>query len=386
MRSSIFLYLLLAAVFSLLCAPIAHAQLPASANALDAHGLRSGSWTELFDSTWCEVPDILAARYYRVISYRAGVPVGMTNVYFLRSGTLQWTGHLISVAPDVADGAVATYYENGAVLSFGWREHGLLEGPWRFQDSEGNVIGQGIYRAGLREGPWMIQTEEQVAVGSYVHAVRQGPWRFFKETSTINCDYRDGLVQGVAITNFTDGSCFTIPYLDGVANGMGQRYDANGMVTALGVMRDEVRLGTWEFRSDSGVLIGVEQYGDGKGEGSSFSWNPDASLHGIGGMRDGVMSGKWTFWYSNGELSAEGMYLEGEREGLWQAWYDNGRIRSRGSYTSGRRIGLWTDWQIDGSHLESSYERGELLGPPLSFDSNGKTMHAIAAAAETDRP
>ena len=353
MRASIRVRLIFSVVLLALASAV-RAQAPNAPNAIDTQGLRVGRWTEYFDSLHTEVADRMAARYYRVITYLAGIPIGMTTDYYLSNGAVRWTGQLRSVRPDVAIGAVATFYENGVESSFGWMENGLLEGPWTFQDEEGAIIAEGNYATGLREGAWMVQSEAQVAGGKYVHGVRQGPWSFFEETSVIRCDYLDGRFQGLAVTRYTDSTCFMIPYADGVATGIGEQYARNGARLAFGMSHNGTRLGTWEYRNDAGALIGIEDHGDGTGEGSAFSWNPDGSLSAIGGMRAGRMSGRWTYVYPNGMMSAAGAYVDGTPEGIWQTWYENGGLRSRGAYRDGDRVGEWMEWREDGVRMEGS--------------------------------
>jgi antitoxin component YwqK of YwqJK toxin-antitoxin module len=328
------------------------AQVPTAPNAHDAQGFRTGTWTEFYDSLHSEVADRVAAHSYRVITYLAGTPVGMTTEYYLRNGAVRWTGLLRSVHPDVADGAVASFYENGTPSSSGWVEHGLLEGPWKFQNEEGAIVAEGGYVTGVQEGPWMLRTETQIAGGSFVHGVRQGPWSFFAETSVLRCDYRDGRLHGIAVTRYTDSTCFMIPYVDGIATGISEQYATNGARIAIGMSHNGTRIGTWEYRTDAGVLLGVENHGDGEGEGFSISWNPDGSLVAIGGMRNGRMSGVWTFVYPNGKMSAAGSYVDGITDGLWQTWYENGNLRSSGIYRDGTRSGEWMEWREDGVRIE----------------------------------
>jgi antitoxin component YwqK of YwqJK toxin-antitoxin module len=384
MRAILFHPFLLSAVL-LSAAPSSHAQPVASPNALDSNGCRQGRWTVLFDSAWCEVPDLMTARFFRVVTYRAGSPVGMTRDYYLPGGALQWIGRLHSENPDRSDGCVVYFHENGRVSSEGWKEDGRLEGPWTFYNEDGGITDIGSFVHGVREGLWAEATEGCIAVGAYVHGLRQGPWRFDLEKQRTECDLRDGVAQGVAITRYDDGSCVEKRYVDGRIEGETERFAANGMRVARGGLRGDTRVGLWEFFSDSGALLCAEWYGSGSGSGSSISWNADGSLLALGGLLDGLMSGPWLFLHSNGMRSSEGAYASGEPEGFWRAWNENGRIRSEGTYRKGKRVGAWTDWKSDGARHERVYNDESVIVSDIAFDAHGNAKAGdVRTAASAD--
>src|SRR5688572_14848026 len=91
-----------------------NAQFPNSPNQLDENGKRTGHWTILYNSFKKEVKTPNTVVYYRLIRYEAGLPVGKVRD-FNRTGQKRWDGYLVSVNPDVPDGEVNFYFENGQI-------------------------------------------------------------------------------------------------------------------------------------------------------------------------------------------------------------------------------------------------------------------------------
>lgn len=64
---------------------------PQNSNKVDKNNLRQGNWTILYDEHWNTVKDTNKATYYRLLSYKDGVTIGIVKDYYL-SGIIQWKG------------------------------------------------------------------------------------------------------------------------------------------------------------------------------------------------------------------------------------------------------------------------------------------------------
>ncbi len=103
------------------------AQIPQSPNNRNAEGLRDGHWTLLFDEQWRAVTDPHKAKYYRLISYDAGKPVGVTRDFYM-SGKPAEEGELISENPENWTGHYTGWFESGAKEVDCFYVNGKMEG------------------------------------------------------------------------------------------------------------------------------------------------------------------------------------------------------------------------------------------------------------------
>ncbi|MDC1369132.1 CHAT domain-containing protein [Cyclobacteriaceae bacterium] len=108
MRSGIFI------IFSLLVYAYCQAQnIPENSNSYDKKGRKIGTWTNLFDQDFAPTDNLDSVEYYRIISYKNGLPDGFVYDYYI-NGNIQWEGILLSDEPeDIIDGEHIYYqYEN----------------------------------------------------------------------------------------------------------------------------------------------------------------------------------------------------------------------------------------------------------------------------------
>ena len=108
MRSGIFI------IFSLLVYAYCQAQnIPDNPNSYDKKGRKTGTWTILFDQDFAPTDNLDSVEYYRIISYKNGLPDGLVNDYYI-NGNIQWEGILLSDEPeDIVDGECIYYWDNG---------------------------------------------------------------------------------------------------------------------------------------------------------------------------------------------------------------------------------------------------------------------------------
>ena len=95
-----------------------YCQVPEGVNKIDDNNLREGEWIIYYDEDWQEVEDSSQIEYYRKITYHKDKPIGLVCDFY-KTGVKQWEGYLISDRPDIANGKVKYFYENGKLEQFG---------------------------------------------------------------------------------------------------------------------------------------------------------------------------------------------------------------------------------------------------------------------------
>lgn len=89
---------------------------------------QAGYTKKYFDKDW-KATTKENATYYRLAKYnKNGKPLGLVKDYYVSTGTLQGQSHLLSENPDVLDGELVTYFENGALQSKAYYKKGEAVG------------------------------------------------------------------------------------------------------------------------------------------------------------------------------------------------------------------------------------------------------------------
>lgn len=86
---------------------------------------QAGYTKKYFDKEWKPTKEENAT-YYRIAKYnKKGKPIGLVKDYYMNTGTLQGESHLLSENPDVLDGELVTYFENGSLQSKAYYKKGI---------------------------------------------------------------------------------------------------------------------------------------------------------------------------------------------------------------------------------------------------------------------
>lgn len=175
--------LLLAACLSLQAA----AQIPESPNTLDGDGLKTGQWTVTFDSAWKPATDPALIRYYRIMTYQAGKPVGTVHDYYL-SGKLQTEGVMLTDDPETWDGVITGYFENGKKqFEETWKD-GHRDGTMHYWHENGKQQAEIPWRDGKQNGMvrYWYENGEKQAEAPFVNGQRHGTVQFWDETGKLS--------------------------------------------------------------------------------------------------------------------------------------------------------------------------------------------------------
>ena len=94
---------------------------------------------------------------------------------------------------------------------------------------------------------------------------------------------------------------------------------------------DGKKQGTWkEFHPNKRIL--VENYNDGKLDGSVSLFYKHGQKEWRYNYTNGVLNGSYSRWYSNGEKATNGYFENGKPVGIWAWWDKNGTLTKKENY------------------------------------------------------
>lgn len=115
---------------------------------------------------------------------------------------------------------------------------------------------------------------------------------------------------------------------------LNKTYAPNGTLVATGYYVNQKKEGEWSYYShENGKLILVEEYKDGKANGTSKLYYDTGMLMMERQMVNDQMEGHAKTYYPSGALKEEGDYLHGNKTGIWKAYNEDGDVISSESFS-----------------------------------------------------
>lgn len=334
------------------------------------------------------------------------------KIFYYPSGTKSSEGRIVDGKPE---GWWKSYNENGVLISEGNRKNFQLDSLWIFYNDDSSEKMRLHYFQDRKHG-------EQVVYGKNEYTVTN--WRNDTVVGSVNSYRNNGTLAK------------SVPYIDGLPNGLAKEYNDTGLVIAVtkyyrGIRshreiinrtdKSGLKQGGWKYFWTNGNLKLEAQYLNDKKHGFFKYYNEDGEFlyvekyendnlitdaketrqmerrqtyHKNGrvaisatyyeGRPDGLRrdfdtTGKITngYLYENGWLRFEGITdLNGLRQGLWKEYYPTGELRSKGKYKNSRPIGEWNFYFTDKTvEITGSYDsKGKKIGEWLWFYPTGDTM------------
>lgn len=247
-------------------------------------GLRNGDWKAFYpDGSEKKVmtyqKDLLIGdvkSYYlngdlaSSIPFRQGELAGEYSLYF-QNGGLKENGIYNKL---VLEGKFTDYYESGVQKSDGDFSKDLPNGKWNFWSESGVLEASGDFILGEKTGEWIENLEEfpnYYRRGHYVDGEKNGTWQLFGQSEiTLQEEvYEKGKLISLSAFNL-DGKELSS---NKVRNGRGKRvfYDENGSKIASGSISKGVRSGIWYYYFP--VTNQVQSKGKYKGPIKVGTWN-----------------------------------------------------------------------------------------------------------------
>lgn len=321
---------------------------------------------------------------HTVTPYKAGLPHGLYRSW-RSDGSPEWSGLLERGKP--TGEWILQIDRRGTVLLRGSFREGEKEGIWTSFHGNGEVREKGVWCRGAPCGEWETFDPE----GRLVN--RRSCWKGESNGTFLRFN-REGRVE-------LEYSC-----VDSLKHGKWSRYDFLGHLMEERHYRNDTLHGPLRTFFASGKPQTLVQYREGKREGEQLMFNGFGETlmacsldNGTGRCiqkcdrhpdrvcadsvwKQGVLDGTVITWNLGREKKKE-MWREGEvirrsvyrvvpviSEGDTVDWKEF--LSQEGELLDGEKNGIWKKWSSDGILLEESrYEKGELKGEQLIYDSTG---------------
>jgi antitoxin component YwqK of YwqJK toxin-antitoxin module len=233
------------------------------------------------------------------------------------------------------DGYWKSYYITGVLKSEGKRRSYLLDSIWVFFDQSGDTTEKISYLLGKRNG-YYIKYQKDPVYGSYVYS---------KEL------YAGDKKEGVALIYYPEGKVRqTIPYYNGLRDGLSREYDREGKIISL-----------LEYNND--FLISREKINftdaAGQKQGEWLEFYPGGNIRVEKNYRNDLLHGYYKEYDERGKLVVTLLYEEGKVTGtdidtgadieIVNKYDDNGRLTFSGPFKAGVPVGIHREYTESGS-------------------------------------
>ncbi len=376
---------------------------PVSPNKLDENGLRTGHWTILYDSSFeKETTNLDSARFYRLVKFEAGKPIGKVRDFF-RTGQKKQEVYLKSISPDVFDGPCLSFHQNGKVKDKLTYQNGKINGLYQEFSPTGKLIRDGMLKDGAYVDKWNFYDENEVRTNEtiYIDSAHQVTTYFFPSGKVEGKgNWLNDQREGVWVYYYEDGTLKSkCDYKNGLRDGKWEWYNAQGVLEESGMYRNDKKFGYWETYYDGAKYLMQKGSYDtaGRSTGPWVYYYPNGNKKSEGEMLNNGNEGPWKFYHSNGKLSAEGNLSKGKYEGIIKfysesgalveksgysrdtlhghfiSYFENGNIKAEGEKVYDKKDGLWK-YYLEGGTLdaEEDLRLGNLHGRAINYYANGK--------------
>ena len=335
--------------------------------------------------------------------YEGGKRHGLAKTYYSGSGRI---ASKTTYAHGQIVGTSFELYEDGSLRSEQPYKAGKPDGTGFVYHTNGRVAEKLVYAQGLLEGcmPTYTAQGELEEEACFAHGERQGPSKYYTQGRLrMIRPYAGGVLHGVQVQYFEDGRVFmetpythgtalkqgvareyhpggvlksVMPYVDGEREGMGQIWDAAGLLLErtffhTGQLKsqdfyEQGRLDrTFTYKDvppgSQDTLAAVTHYYPGGAVKRKAFIRPGGPLRDWSTYREtgeleiettyqpGSRTGVQTFYDSAGRVTAIGTMQGAKREGLAVLYYPNGMVRTRLYYVDDLREGPYVEYAQDGS-------------------------------------
>ncbi|OFX58460.1 MAG: hypothetical protein A2W97_13635 [Bacteroidetes bacterium GWE2_40_63] len=352
-----------------------------------------------------------------IYEYDKGVLNGSVKIYY-SNGTLKQEGLFKN---DERMGLWKTYFINDKLKQeFSYDGKSNLTGSYKEYDIDGNLwyeyqydenklvgytyfdYGGKILGSGKRQGQYLkfkgyFQNGNLISEGMYDENGRKNDmWKYYSIYGALISveEYDHGVLIKSDIEYNSNGSPnSTIPYLDGLKQGLAQYKFVNNTVNRQGYYWNDTLQRFWYDYYPDGTLKSTLFYVDGEMVGTSNDYDCTGALKNIDYFKKDIVvhSIKYSknqiaidtvnyfkdtvvdYYYDNGKIKSRRHYLNGYIHGDIEYYHYNGLPSLKGTYFFGKMHSDWR-WYNDSGTLTSqeTYEYGVQVGKDLSYHDNGK--------------
>tara|TARA_Y100001935_G_scaffold203086_1_gene171684 strand:- start:158 stop:838 length:681 start_codon:yes stop_codon:yes gene_type:complete len=153
---------------------------------------------------------------------------------------------------------------------------------------------------------------------------------------------------------------------------MVRNYYDNEILKEEGKKSGSLKIGPWTYWRKDGKKYLMENYVDGKKNGSQITWHDNGEISTRHEYKNGLRNGKFVAWYENGNKKQTGTFIDDLKDGMMSYWYDNGQIWMQENYDMGKKHGLLIGWYKNGKKIiQQNWKNDRKNGPHLMWYSNG---------------
>ena len=180
---------------------------------------------------------------------------------------------------------------------------------------------------GKRHGKWEKKyegTDKYRYQGEFNHGKEVGVFKFFHKESSGN--------HPSCIKEFTiDSDVVLVKY-----------YSSRGAFLSEGKTKGKLRIGEWKsYERNSGVLVDIENYINGKLEGVKTSYYNDGKVLQTQEFKNDALHGKKIMFAPNGKISSEYNFVNGKSHGNFVEYDEDGNEKMTGKYDMNVPRGVW---------------------------------------------
>ncbi len=343
-------------------------QFPISPNAYDANGKRTGHWTVLYDSVWHETKNLDSAFHFRLVRFEADKPVGKVRDFF-RNGVKQWDGYLLSVNPDIQDGEVNYYYENGRVKNNYRAVKGKQNGFYKEYYSNGVLQSEGFVKNDSATGKWITYSQDGIKLSEIEwkqNQINGVALSFYPSGKVHKKGFKiNGLSEGWWDEYYESGQLKSHEFFKkGKYDGPAETYHENGQVESKGDYKNEERQGEWTYYHDNGQPNKIGLYELGYSNGVWKYYYATGIRYFVAERREGKLNGLYEDYYESGKLKSKGVCVNDTWQGRYEMYYENGKLKKIGFYQLDSMDGDWINYYEDGTveytgHYSDNKKNGE---------------------------
>lgn len=115
--------------------------------------------------------------------------------------------------------------------------------------------------------------------------------------------------------------------------------------------------------SKDGIVIGEEQFVDGRRHGHIKKWFRNGNVALESYYEKGRRVGETKSWWSNGNLRSLTYYVDDNADGVAWSWYRSGKKFKRYNHLNGHPIGIQQGWRENGKLFSNfEYRNGRTFG------------------------
>ena len=153
---------------------------------------------------------------------------------------------------------------------------------------------------------------------------------------------------------------------------MVRNYYDSGALKEEGKKSGLLKIGPWTYWRENGEKYLMENYVEGKKEGSQITWHNNGKISTRHEYEKGLKNGIFVAWYDNGNKKQSGTFINDSKNGIMSYWYNNGQKWMQENYEMGKRHGLMIGWYKNGKKsIQQNWKNDRKNGSHLMWFSNG---------------